>query len=914
MNEALQFIDAKINSANETINKIIIKNQDERDYMSAGILSQLRYLVEYCFFRVYITDSVKDYVEFNHESNGKSIKYMKSRADMRELRVLHGFLQISTSHSLPNGDGTSRIMIKYLKYLLELKKFMFKKYKINILNNLYSFPINIEKNMKIYYSQISDKIKEVTFSKQNPVMANQYYVKKVKPIVINNNYFYEVTLTDATDYINKFNRIVVYCKEEIKDNYTVKLSISTKTIKLFDKNINIKIISNYKIAIRPCELNNYAKIFGLKIKVSSRYKEYDLVMKYLMDNKCSLLDIVEMNSDEYTKFGQKILHGSTTHYIFDLLNKSREIILKNLPGSNILSFFLSKLNNIVIKDQLADEPNYKLSYLYLNYGAIPFDQMPYASSLIKHKIDINDLLRCIDLNGRDHEIFARTIQYNADNEEVIYNKINDFNLSLEHINKLIDDFNHQLYLPKHYDRTIQKNNKYIYIEGYESSTINIIKKLKELALEKCDYYDYIYSEWENSTNYVFSDPQKSNLCKNSFLNSRVALLYGAAGCGKTETIKIISSIFENLTIAFLAKTNPAVENLKRRIGTDNINFSFMTIDKYKNKLKRNCISSNLLVIDECSTVDNYDMYEIISQSDNYDFLFLVGDTYQIESIKFGNWFKFAKELLPPKCIFELSGTFRTQNKVLLKLWSKVRNIDSDITEFLADNDMSEDLSKSIFNNDEGDEIILCLNYDGPYGINSINRYLQANNPNPSFDFGMNSYKVNDPVLFNDLNRFYPVLYNNLKGKIVNIQKNENGITFEILVNIFINENDANNVDLNIISATDNNTIVSFTVYSNEDDDIEDKKDCVVPFVVAYATSIHKSQGLEYESVKVVLNDEISELITHNIFYTSITRAKNKLKIYWSPECMEKILSNFSIKNNDDINIIKNKLESSKYDL
>ena len=58
MDEALQYIDAKIVDTNNTINKIIEDNIDDRDYMSKNILSNLRYLVEYCFFRVYITDKV----------------------------------------------------------------------------------------------------------------------------------------------------------------------------------------------------------------------------------------------------------------------------------------------------------------------------------------------------------------------------------------------------------------------------------------------------------------------------------------------------------------------------------------------------------------------------------------------------------------------------------------------------------------------------------------------------------------------------------------------------------------------------------------------------------------------------------------------------------------------------------------
>ena len=78
--------------------------------------------------------------------------------------------------------------------------------------------------------------------------------------------------------------------------------------------------------------------------------------------------------------------------------------------------------------------------------------------------------------------------------------------------------------------------------------------------------------------------------------------------------------------------------------------------------------------------------------------------------------------------------------------------------------------------------------------------------------------------------------------------------------------------------------------------------------MSYATSIHKSQGLEFDSVKIIISDESEELITKNIFYTAITRSKNHLKIYWSPECQNKVINNmkdYSLK--DDVIIIKNKM-------
>lgn len=89
------------------------------------------------------------------------------------------------------------------------------------------------------------------------------------------------------------------------------------------------------------------------------------------------------------------------------------------------------------------------------------------------------------------------------------------------------------------------------------------------------------------------------------------------------------------------------------------------------------------------------------------------------------------------------------------------------------------------------------------------------------------------------------------------------------------------------------------------DEDEESSSAVVPFQVTYAVSIHKAQGLEYSSVKVVITDEIEELVTHNIFYTAITRAKEMLKIYWTPEAKKKILSDLKKRDSSrDVALLK----------
>lgn len=68
----------------------------------------------------------------------------------------------------------------------------------------------------------------------------------------------------------------------------------------------------------------------------------------------------------------------------------------------------------------------------------------------------------------------------------------------------------------------------------------------------------------------------------------------------------------------------------------------------------------------------------------------------------------------------------------------------------------------------------------------------------------------------------------------------------------------------------------------------------------------QQRPLEYDSVKIVITNESEERITHNILYTAITRAKNKLKIYWSPETEQYVLSQLEIKDvNKDAYLLAN---------
>ena len=154
------------------------------------------------------------------------------------------------------------------------------------------------------------------------------------------------------------------------------------------------------------------------------------------------------------------------------------------------------------------------------------------------------------------------------------------------------------------------------------------------------------------------------------------------------------------------------------------------------------------------------------------------------------------------------------------------------------------------------------------------------------------------------------MYNNLKGTIENIVKNDSSIVFTIDIRTYLTEEQCKNETFEYLENTEDGTRIKLEVIAWDDElSEEDRVKTVIPFQIAYAISIHKAQGLEYKSVKVVIPSSNAEKITHSIFYTAITRAKEKLKIFWSAETMETIVKSFTEEKIEQITLplIKEKL-------
>lgn len=292
-------------------------------------------------------------------------------------------------------------------------------------------------------------------------------------------------------------------------------------------------------------------------------------------------------------------------------------------------------------------------------------------------------------------------------------------------------------------------------------------------------------------------------------------------------------------------------------------------------------------------------------------------TSQLEAIEFGNWFLYAKDIIPDYAKVELLNTWRTDEPKILSLWNEVRQKGALVREKLSmDGPFSAEIDRHILQklSNDNDEVILCLNYDGKFGLNNINALFQAENCSAPFIWQEWTYKVGDPILFTETKRFPKIFYNNLKGKIVEIEKDETFIAFTVDIDRLLSESDCPD-EVEYIDTFDDATRVRFTVYEDDgggsdEERAESRMKSIVPFHLAYAVSIHKAQGLEYNSVKIIIPDSNAERITHGIFYTAITRAKNNLKIFWSPETMDVILRSFieNEKTSKSLEVIKAKLQ------
>lgn len=891
--EALSIIEFQCNEISDLI-ETSYNNPQGRDGVSRRIV---RNLYDLCYATL-ILNAYKN--GYTNVSEKLAWEISQLRVDTRYLcNFLRGLKYID--RRIPKEGQAERLMLKYYNYLWEIRRFMRRNYNKSILENLEKFPLELDTVDLEYYEKVAKQIENIDLTSKN-VRVSRYYVQKIIPFFVNGERYYEITLQLAGVYSTKYNRVTVYSKMTITTYYSIQIAYTETVIDLWGVQNSIKVLNDWRVAIDPSCLNKLAKMLLKSTKINRNYREYVNLMEFLTETGMNLFELINMRKERFSQIYNRVFGTTNTHDFGDVLIQIRREYSKSSckVGKNTIGYVLMYMRDEVLEVLLPNEFYKKCisNELLISSRCYPFEKNPMIANLVGTKTSKKDRESIIELLDDSKAVSLVQPYITIDNligetGELLFEKSEiGSNGVIENYNISLDDWERA----KGY--SIIEREGLVTIASYYDTTINILKRLLQLT------HNARFDRQEENERFIkncgikFDDIDKKIALKYLFVNSNIMLIYGAAGTGKTTLIKYISNMFCDARKLYITKTHTALQNVIRNLGKNFDNCDFEIIDSITRS--NSAVVHDIVFIDECSTIDNRTMELLLGKISNDALIVMSGDVYQIESIDFGNWFFYAKDIVKAKGgSIELCSTWRTKKEELKGLWKAVREKSTIITEMLSmDGPFSENLGENIFHLDE-DEVVLCLNYDGKFGLNNMNQYFQnANTNSKAFSWEEWSYKIGDRIIFINTRRS-ALLYNNLRGIITNIAYAEKSIIFEIEVKAFFTESQCEAESFDYVDTTEKGTIIRIEVISWDDELSEEEKvKTVIPFQLSYAISIHKAQGLEYKSVKIVIPSSNAEKITHSIFYTAITRAKEKLKIFWSAETMKSIIENFTTDENE----------------
>lgn len=386
----------------------------------------------------------------------------------------------------------------------------------------------------------------------------------------------------------------------------------------------------------------------------------------------------------------------------------------------------------------------------------------------------------------------------------------------------------------------------------------------------------------------------------------VFILTGGPGTGKTTTINVIIRFFEQegMDIFLAAPTGRAAKRMTEATGYEaktlhrllELRGSSLEEGRKINfeRNETNPLEIDILIVDEMSMVDIHLFQALLKALTPGTRLIMVGDMNQLPSVGPG---QVLKDLLNSHTIkaVSLEKIFRQQEKsdiiVNAHLIHKGEMIQLDNKSkdffFLERNDVNviykhmveliqNKLPKYVDASPHEIQVLTPMR-KGPLGIEELNPILQRF-MNPSSTGKHECMRGN--TIFREGDKVMQIKNNyQLEWEIVS----KYGIPIERGVGVF-------NGDLGKMLEINDYTQTVIVEY-------EDQKRVTYPMVLleelelAYATTIHKSQGSEYPAVIMPLLNGPSMLMNRNLLYTGITRAKNCVMILGSKRMIFDMISN-----------------------
>lgn len=435
------------------------------------------------------------------------------------------------------------------------------------------------------------------------------------------------------------------------------------------------------------------------------------------------------------------------------------------------------------------------------------------------------------------------------------------------------------------DKKLIAENERIYLPGIYHSEIRISSKINMMLSDsvkkiKKDKLDMLLDDFMNMNNIVFSPEQKEAVI--NALSNRVSIITGGPGTGKTTIIKAIITLYAALNgknlydddayfdILLCAPTGKA----SKRISEQTL-FKSSTIHKALGYTfeggftydATNQLPQKLVVIDEVSMIDTILAANLLDAISHKAQIVFVGDVFQLPSIAPG---AVLKDLIDSNAIptTYLKTVYRQcSNSNIIKLSDMIKEGNVDRSIFNSGPDLmyvSASANKVLdcvneiisINTSNGYDLfedieVLAPMYKGTCGIDNLNRSI-------SDEFNtINSYNLeHNGKIFKEKDKVIQ-LVNSSELQILN---GDIGLLGEELyINVDGKEKLAYNVEF-----TDHKV----KLVKKEFDNLN----------LAYAISIHKSQGSEYKVVILVLNKSFSVMLKRKLIYTAVTRAKEKLYI------------------------------------
>ncbi|MDF2541234.1 MAG: hypothetical protein K0S47_952 [Herbinix sp.] len=454
--------------------------------------------------------------------------------------------------------------------------------------------------------------------------------------------------------------------------------------------------------------------------------------------------------------------------------------------------------------------------------------------------------------------------------------------------------------------------KYIYSSVFYYMELNAARMLCDLNIRyqyMADYVQKKVAKIEEQFKIELDDQQK--IAVSEAASNGVLVLTGGPGTGKTTTINAIIKFFETegLEILLAAPTGRAAKRMTETTGYEartihrlleltrmsegqESKFSF-------ERNETNPLETDVLIIDEMSMVDITLMNALLKAVTVGTRLILVGDVNQLPSVGPGN---VLKDIIASHNfnVVKLSKIFRQAadsdiivNAHKINAGEKIRLDNKSKDFFLLKRDSSNVITAVMINliKNKLPGYVKATSFDiqvltpmrkGELGVEKLNQVLQQalNPPAPDKkekEYHQNIYREGDKVM--QIKNNYQLTWE---------IKSNYGITTQSGTGVF--NGDAGIIrEINLFSE-------HLTVEFDDGRQVEYSFSQLEELELAYAVTIHKSQGSEYPAVILPILDGPKLLFNRNLLYTAVTRAKNCVTIVGSEDMLQFMIDNKSEQN------------------